>query len=396
VDKVLSSFDKLKSYIEKEQFKGWDPYDGLNSRIFQALPFKHWDLARLAWIQFFKRSPFNFRKLLMVPKAYNAKGLGLLLTAYSNLHQIKTTHPGALPYTLEALEKQIHFLAKQLIDLKVTGYSGSCWGYNFDWQARRLFLFPRNTPNVVTTYFAFYGLLKAYEVTREKDYLETALGAAKFVLNDLNRTPTADGFLFSYSPLNGNNTVYNASLLGSKLLSHCYHYTQNETFKEAARASVQACLTAQNKDGAWPYGALPVQQWIDSFHTGYNLDALMAYREYCHDTSVDSSIQSGLDFYLRSFFSDEGNPSYYHNQRYPIDIHCPAQLFVSLSRTQAFKKNQLLATKVMDWTLKHMQHKKGYFFYQLKKGVSSKIPYMRWSNAFMMYAMSYYLKESLK
>ncbi len=122
----------------------------------------------------------------------------------------------------------------------------------------------------------------------------------------------------------------------------------------------------------------------------------MAYREYCHDTSVDSSIQSGLDFYLRSFFSDEGNPSYYHNQRYPIDIHCPAQLFVSLSRTQAFKKNQLLATKVMDWTLKHMQHKKGYFFYQLKKGVSSKIPYMRWSNAFMMYAMSYYLKESLK
>jgi hypothetical protein len=43
-----------------------------------------------------------------------------------------------------------------------------------------------------------------------------------------------------------------------------------------------------------------------------------------------------------------------------------------------------------------MQHKKGYFFYQIKKGVSSKIPYMRWSNAFMMYAMSYYLKESLK
>jgi len=42
-----------------------------------------------------------------------------------------------------------------------------------------------------------------------------------------------------------------------------------------------------------------------------------------------------------------------------------------------------------------MQDKKGYFYYQLKKGMSSKISYMRWSNAFMFNAMSYYLKEKL-
>ena len=27
---------KLKKYCEKENFKGWDPYDGLNSKIFNA------------------------------------------------------------------------------------------------------------------------------------------------------------------------------------------------------------------------------------------------------------------------------------------------------------------------------------------------------------------------
>jgi hypothetical protein len=40
-------------------------------------------------------------------------------------------------------------------------------------------------------------------------------------------------------------------------------------------------------------------------------------------------------------------------------------------------------------------NKKGFFYYQLKKGMSSKISYMRWSNAFMFNAMSYYLKEKL-
>ena len=30
---IDNSFNKLKTYCEKEQFKGWDPYDGLNSKI---------------------------------------------------------------------------------------------------------------------------------------------------------------------------------------------------------------------------------------------------------------------------------------------------------------------------------------------------------------------------
>jgi hypothetical protein len=43
-----------------------------------------------------------------------------------------------------------------------------------------------------------------------------------------------------------------------------------------------------------------------------------------------------------------------------------------------------------------MFNKKGYFYYQLKKGVSSKIPYMRWSNAFMFNALSVYLLNNTK
>ena len=73
------SFLALKNYCENEQYKGWDPYDGLNSKVFQALPLKHWDLARLAWIQAFKRNPINLRQLFLIPKEHNAKGVGLLL-----------------------------------------------------------------------------------------------------------------------------------------------------------------------------------------------------------------------------------------------------------------------------------------------------------------------------
>ena len=55
------------------------------------------------------------------------------------------------------------------------------------------------------------------------------------------------------------------------------------------------------------------------------------------------------------------------------------------------KKYEELAKKVLQWTIRNMQDKKGYFYYQLKPGISSKISYMRWSNAFMFNAMSHYL-----
>ena len=36
--KFNDSFDRLKGYCEKENFKGWDPYDGLNSWVIQKTP----------------------------------------------------------------------------------------------------------------------------------------------------------------------------------------------------------------------------------------------------------------------------------------------------------------------------------------------------------------------
>ena len=390
-----SSLLRLKEYCEQEQFKGWDPYDGLNSRLFQALPFfKHSALCRLVVIQGFKRCPVNLRRVAMVPKQHNAKGVGLFVQGYCNLYRAVERRPelAAQFGSLETIASRIHELSRLLISMRSPGdYHGACWGYNFDWQARRLFLFPKDTPTVVATNFAATALMEAAEVTGCKEYLDVALSAAQFVLHDLHRTPYASGFLFSYSPLAGNDTVFNASLLGSRLLSYCYRHTADEECREAARQSVVACCAGQRDDGAWVYGMLPVQSWVDSFHTGYNLDGLQAYEALTGDTSMHDFLERGFDYYVNHFFLPDGAPKYYDNQQYPIDIHCPGQLFVTLARMGRFAQHRDLAQRVLRWTVEHMQDSKGYFYYQLKKGISSKISYMRWSNAFLFYALSYYL-----
>jgi rhamnogalacturonyl hydrolase YesR len=379
---VQQSFNQLKAYCEKEGYKGWDPFDGLTSKMFRSIPFvRNNRFARLAWIQLFKRSPFNFRPLALVPKEYNAKGLALFLTGYCNLYNMQGQEEDL---------KKIRFLADKIIELQNQNYSGSCWGYYFDWQARAFFQ-PANMPTVVATSFVADALLNAYDITGDKNYLDTAISSSKFVLKDLKRTYDNQGnFSFSYSPVD-HTQVYNASLLGARLLSRVYHYTKEEELKDEARKAVAYVCNMQQPTGAWAYGTLPFHSWIDSFHTGFNLECIHEYGKYTGDSSYDMFVEKGLDYYINTFFTEEGISKYYDNQTYPVDIHSPAQLVVTLVKLNKLELHLALAEKVLQWTITNMQDEKGFFYYQKKKGISSKIPYMRWAQAWMFYAESYYL-----
>jgi len=381
---VISSFQKLKDYCEKEQYKGWDPYDGLNSSLFNALPLiRNNRFCKLAWIQFFKRSPVNFRQITGVKKDFNTKGLALFLSGYCNLYKIDREQ-GNL--------NRIIFLANKLIELQNRTFSGSSWGYNFDWQARAFFQ-PKNIPTVVATSYVAESFFNAYDITAENKFLNTGLSSIDFVLKDLNRTYDDKGnYCFSYSPID-QTQVFNASLLGARLLSRGYAYTKNDLFKNEAQKAVAFVCDRQQSNGAWSYGTLPFHQWVDNFHTGFNLECIYEYKKLTGDDSFEMNLHKGISFYLENFFTSEGVSKYYHNKLYPVDIHSPAQLIVTLSKLGLFEKNTTLARKVMQWSIENMQDKQGYFYYQRKKTFSSRIPYMRWAQAWMFYAMSFYLEE---
>lgn len=377
---IDKSFLKLRSYCESENFKGWDPYDGLNSKVFKLLRMDKVRFFRLAWIQVFKRNPINLRKIAFIEKDYNPKGLGLFLTAYCNLYKIESK---------EEYLDIIKFLADKLIETKSIGYSGSCWGYNFDWQSRLEFM-PDKTPTVVATSFVAYALMDAYDITKDKQYLNEAISSCDFVINDLNRTENKHGFIFSYSPLD-KMQVYNASLLGSRLLARVYSYTKNKNLITIAKKSVNACCAVQREDGAWRFGADKIQTWVDSFHTGYKLESISEYQKYSGDKSYKNNIERGLKYYISKFFLKDGTPKYYDSSVNPIDIHCPAEFSTAIYRLDKFNENRGLIENTLQWTINNMQDKKGFFYYQINRGIPSKIPYMRWGQAWMMYGVSFYL-----
>lgn len=396
------SFKKLKDFCEKEQFKGWDPYDGLNSRIFNAIPFLNKSyFIRMVVIQGFKHLPINLRKIALVPKKHNAKGLGLLLSGYCNLyHAVKENSSLANTYgTIDEIKTRINEIATLLLSQQSTeqtnkNYNGACWGYTFDWQSKAFFL-PIHTPTVVATSFVVEALLSAYEITKEKTYLNTAISSADFILKDLNRIEKKNGFMFSYSPLD-NRAVYNATLLGTKTLALIYKYTGNEEYKKAARASAQAVCDEQNPDGSFPHSDQVRNQWRDSFHTGFKLESLAIYQKYCNDMSFAENIQRGFDFWIKNYFIPEtGIAKYYDNstENDTIDLHCVAQAIPTICKLG--KKNAtttVIMNKCIQWAIENMQSKEGFFYFQKKGKFINKICYMRWPNAWMFYGMSYFIR----
>lgn len=340
-------------------------------------------LVRLAWIQMFKRNPINLRRIFGIPKGENSKGLGLFLTGYCNLYK-------TLPES--DVIRYIEEIGDRLLACRTTGFSGDCWGYNFDWQNRAFFL-PAGTPTVVATSFVARALMDAYDVTGKEQFLSSALSACAFVTTDLNRSKVDGGFIFSYSPLD-QTRVYNASMLGSYLLARASTYDARDEWKDMAISSAAICANRQREDGAWIYGELSVQDWVDSFHTGYMLECLFEVGRHTGSKDFSAAIERGSKYYFDRFFLADGTPKYHDTCVYPIDIHSPAQLIVAVSRLGLFEAQQDLVENVLNWTVRNMWNSDGYFDYRISRFYRTSIPYMRWSQAWMFYALSFYLVES--
>src|SRR4051794_16378144 len=76
------AYETLIEWCRSRDYSGYDPFDGLNSRVFQLSPLKYSRTARLAWLQLFKRSPINLRALTAVPAGKNPKGVALFALAH--------------------------------------------------------------------------------------------------------------------------------------------------------------------------------------------------------------------------------------------------------------------------------------------------------------------------
>ena len=381
---VQNAADSLLQYCDSRDYSGYDPYDALNSPLLRAisLGLKY---PRIAVTQGVKKLPWNLRPLLFIPKGHNPKGLGLFLWSHAKLYAT-TSDEQQRAHHLERIEHLMDLLET----VKGKDNHGNGWGYNFPWQSRAFYV-PRFTPTVVNSCFIGHALLDAHKLTGSQRALDMALPIKDFILNDLNRTAHGDAFCFSYTPID-RLIVHNANMLGASLLIRLHHMSADPAAKDAAHASLAYSMQHQREDGSWWYADTSYQKWIDSFHTGFNLQCLQYFMDLGETPEYAQAYQSGTKYYADHFFLEDGTAKYFHDRTYPIDVHSYAQAMVFFS--QQGEEHRGLLDRVTEKFLETFRDEKsGHIYFQQQTPERLvKIPYMRWSQSWALHGLTEYLR----
>jgi hypothetical protein len=240
-------------------------------------------------------------------------------------------------------------------------------------------------------------MLDWYRATGSPRALEIAESSCRFLQDRLSRT-TADRnrVFFSYTPLDGSR-VHNVNLLVAELLARLAAVRGHSENQGTIEAAVESTIARQRKDGSWQYGEAPDQTWIDSFHTGFVLVSLKHLIEDLGRSDWRENLVRGYEFYRERFFLADGTPGYYHDRLYPVDVHSAAQAVVTFSEmTDLMPNAKVLASRSARWAITNLQDRAGHFYFQRHRFYTIRIPYIRWAQTWMLYALSLYLTRSLE
>ena len=264
---LVHAIQKLRAWMEPVQFAGYEPYDILNAPVLKGQwartpPFS------FALIQFGKRvGGLQLRRFLKIPASRNPKALGLCLAGYCDLARMG-----------HDVRAEAEWLKAELIRLRSPQESDFCWGYDWDFMSLRGTRLPAFSGNCIASCFCGAAMLEMFEVFGDREALEMAKSVARFLILRLNRSFESEAEVcFSYTP-NDRTLIFNNSALAAAFVARGGRLQGNLEYLSLAKKGMAFSCTPPD---AVRWLALWVPSfvlWIDSFHTSYNVCALLDYQ----------------------------------------------------------------------------------------------------------------------
>ncbi len=371
-------FLDLYDWIKNQEYKGWDPYDGINNN-FLTNNNHILDELKILLIQFNKYSLINFRKFLKIKKEKDIKGTSLILQSlniYNNIFKksLKTDH-----------------LIKYLLDSSLySNYNYHCWSsHKYKYIGVDKSILTPNIPDIIGT----SNVLKSLSFYKNRNKKEIS-SIYNYYLNNIGIFK--NNYYYKYTPLNKNKIIINASAEALSSLSNSLKFVNNDRLLENNQEIVKTILKYQNKDGSWPYSIYQKKVYNQfDFHQGYIISGLLDYYNFVDSNKIrkkiNHALKSGIKFYLK-MLDNKGRFYYRYPKFYPIDIHNQSQGIITFTKLYNHYDKFIYkekAIKIANWTINNMYDKNKYFYHQKFRFFTNKIPYIRWGESWMLLSLSY-------
>lgn len=382
LEKLKNNIVALIEYLSAEDYKGYDPYDALNSWI----PFGIFGKKiQQAAIQLQLRCPINLRPLIGIRKMRGVKACAIILQGMSIYYRFEPSGP---------MKEKMDRLFKWIVDNRSEGYKGYCWGVPFPLalsdKSRS-----KNDPSAVLASFVAESIHEYYLSTGNEEVIEVMKGVTEFIRTHVPVTETEEGLCYSYTT-KIKDIIYNANSFVAETFARTYSVTGDKELKDIAVKCMNFNIARQKDSGVWPYGIHPKtgneRNQID-FHQGFVLNSIYDVVKFLglNVKDYESTFKKGLEYYRKEQFCDDGSSYWRVPKRYPVDIHNQGVGIITFSKLSEFRADYLdFASTIASWTDRNLRNSsKGYYYFQKTKLYTNRISYIRWNQAWMLLGLAY-------
>jgi len=295
----MNSKELLEKYCITNDLSCYDPYDiwktSLGGRI-KATFYENRYLALIpaSLLTIIDLSLNNRLRLFYQKQEYpivRAYAIQILLNLYKEENN---------PKYKEAIESHLDWL----IANSCKGYSGYCWGLNFDWPAGKGILYDKNTPFTTHTPYVLESFISYRNIFNSDKYNYVIKSVFDFLQKDVKVLfEDEESIAFSYGPISDRIVMNsNSYLLYSYALFSKFLTIEKESIDLTIKKLYNFIKTHQREDGSWLYNPFSNESFIDCFHSCFVLKNLIKTGNIVQLDDVNSVIQNGYTFLQKNFY----------------------------------------------------------------------------------------------
>jgi len=381
-EEVLSRrADELKDLLEKYDYKGYDPFDILNSPFLSSVSRNYY--FNLVINKFGSRvASDNLRKLLRVPLIEDPKIYTCSYFAYKLLEDKD-------PYNSKLMINRLVGLTKQ------SNY-GTYWGYDYTWPTIYDGTNRKGNSTLVPSSFAMFALSYDFTLTQNNKLLNILDSTLAYFIKEHYCFNDRGYFLgyFSHSKVN----THNANLLGCAALSIASVITGTNTHLNKISKCALTSLKLIDRNGFLSYNDHSRGNWTDAYHHLYIIGSLYIIKSF--NDKVDKELYEEkilqLSEYYRDNFLLKGNLlNYFPNTFYPIDCHnyAAAIIFSVLFQNKIFADSIDIYQLFLNIDKITWNKKKKRYLHKVHKMRKDKRFFLRWNQSWMFLAIAVLMKK---
>jgi len=385
MENINKSYSQLFNWLKKNNFRGYDPYDGLNNNFFRKK--RRNRLLNLSLSNFHKYSIINLRHLFRVKATIDNQGSALIVKAILKY--------GLDEDTKIIIEDLLNYIRENSLKYK---YGAHCWnGHNFPLQSRMEFQ-TSEIPGVVGTEACASAFFEYKNIEKYEYIIDILMDVKNFFIKYLLMK---NGITyFKYKPITQDNWIcYNASIIAANYVAKIGIAFGYPDLIKISKKAIDFIISRQKSNGSWYYSlnlTIGKERKQIDFHQGFILDSIYEFIKYTNPTDEKylKTLIKGTEFYKNEQFLPDGRCKWRWPRVWPIDIHNQSQGIITFSKLSDINIEYLdFAKTIAKWTIKNMQDESGYFYYQKWPFFTNKIPYIRWGQAWMMLGLATLLKK---